>query len=124
MSGNRILIDTNIILYILNGDETLVSFLEDKELYISYITEMELLSYHDFTDVSRKSVAAFLRTCTIIEMNHAIKQKAIQLRQVHRLKLPDGIVAATSLYLDCPLMSADKGFSKIKEVNQVLYYPS
>ncbi len=57
-------------------------------------------------------------------MNHAIKQKAIQLRQVHRLKLPDGIVAATALYLDCPLMSADKGFSKIKEVNQVLYYPS
>jgi predicted nucleic acid-binding protein len=124
MSGNRILIDTNIILYILNGDETLASFLEDKELYVSYITEMELLSYHGFDESSRKSTTALLRTCTIIEMNHSIKQKAIQLRQVYRLKLPDSIVAATSLYLDCLLMSADKGFSKIKEVNQVLYFPS
>jgi len=124
MSGSKILIDTNIILYILNGDETLVSFLDDKEIYLSFITEMELLSYHDFTDASLKSVASLLRKFRIIEMNHFLKQTAINLRQLHKLKLPDSIIAATALYLDCPLMTADKGFAKIKEVNQVLYFPN
>lgn len=43
MSGNKLFIDTNIALYLLNGDETLSTFLYGKELYISVITELELL---------------------------------------------------------------------------------
>ncbi len=49
MSGNKFLLDTNAILYILNGDETLAKFLYEDRLYISIITEMELLSYKDIT---------------------------------------------------------------------------
>jgi len=30
MSGNRLLLDTNIILYLLGGDQTLARILEDK----------------------------------------------------------------------------------------------
>ena len=45
MNGNKFLLDTNAVLYILGGDETLSDFLFEKELYISVITEMELLSY-------------------------------------------------------------------------------
>lgn len=30
MSGNSILLDTNIILYLLNGEETLIPLLEEK----------------------------------------------------------------------------------------------
>jgi predicted nucleic acid-binding protein len=123
MSGTKIVIDTNILLYILNGDETLVTFLNDKELYISFITEMELLSYHGFTEATKKKVLSLVRTCTVIEMNHGIKQKAIHLRQQYRIKLPDSIIAGTSIYIDCPLISADKGFSSIKEIDQILYTP-
>lgn len=49
MSGNKFLLDTNAILYILNGDEALAKFLYEDRLYISIITEMELLSYKDIT---------------------------------------------------------------------------
>lgn len=49
MNGNKLLLDTNTILYLLNGDETLADFLEQKELYISVITELELLSYKNIT---------------------------------------------------------------------------
>ncbi len=45
MNGNELFLDTNIILYYLNGDETLIPVLEDKKLFLSFITEMELLSY-------------------------------------------------------------------------------
>lgn len=42
MSGDKYLLDTNIVLYILNGEEDLISFLNHQHLYISVITEMEL----------------------------------------------------------------------------------
>ena len=35
MNGNSLLLDTNAILYILSGDETLASFLNGKDLFIS-----------------------------------------------------------------------------------------
>ena len=43
MNGNSILLDTNIILYLLNGEETLLPLLEDKKLFISFVTQLELL---------------------------------------------------------------------------------
>ena len=45
MSGNKLFIDTNIVLYLLNGDQTLAELLHEKQLYISFITELELLAY-------------------------------------------------------------------------------
>jgi len=45
MSGNKLFLDTNIILYLLAGDTTLADLLDEKQLYVSVISEMELLSY-------------------------------------------------------------------------------
>lgn len=45
MNGNKLLLDTNIILYLLNGDNTLVDILQGKTPYISFITELELFSF-------------------------------------------------------------------------------
>ncbi len=42
MNGNKLLLDTNTVLYVLAGDETLASFLNGKELYLSIISELEL----------------------------------------------------------------------------------
>ena len=36
MSGRKLFLDTNIILYLLNGDETLAELLNKKQLYISF----------------------------------------------------------------------------------------
>lgn len=36
------------------------------------------------------------------------------------MKLPDSIIAATSLVYGLPLISADKGFSKIEELDFIL----
>ncbi|MFA5973337.1 MAG: hypothetical protein WC780_13385 [Lentimicrobiaceae bacterium] len=44
MNGNNILLDTNIVLYFLKGEDTLIPLLEDKNLYLSFITQLELLS--------------------------------------------------------------------------------
>lgn len=38
MNGSKLFLDTNIILYLLDGDETLAELLNGKQLYISIIT--------------------------------------------------------------------------------------
>jgi predicted nucleic acid-binding protein len=43
MNGNSVLLDTNIVLYFLNGEETLIPILEQKSLFLSFITQLELL---------------------------------------------------------------------------------
>jgi len=36
------------------------------------------------------------------------------------VKLPDAIVAATAIYLDLPLLTADMGFNKIPHLKLIL----
>ncbi len=45
MSGNRLFVDTNILLYFLNGDQEVIEMISDKELVISFINELEMLSF-------------------------------------------------------------------------------
>ena len=47
MSGNKLVLDTNIVLYLLAGDKTVAEFLQDKQGYVSVITELELIGYPD-----------------------------------------------------------------------------
>ena len=59
MSGNSLLLDTNIILYYLNGDETLIPLVEENYLYVSVINEIELLGYSDFRKRNLKRLRLF-----------------------------------------------------------------
>ena len=45
MSGTKLLLDTNIVLYYLGGDTVLASLLDQREVFHSLITEMEMLGY-------------------------------------------------------------------------------
>jgi predicted nucleic acid-binding protein len=121
VSGNNFLLDTNIILYLLNGDETLADFLYQRNLYVSFITEMELLSYRKITEKEHASIQNFLQECIVVEMNNTIKETAIAIRKNSKIKLPDSIVAATAIYLKIPLISADNIFEKLPSFQFVKY---
>ena len=121
MSGDKLLLDSNIVLYLLNGDNTLADFLDNKQLFISIITEMELLSYKGLSAKESKQIRSFLTECKIININSSIKNEAIQIRKENNAKLPDSIIAATSIYLDFPLITADSGFKKIAKI-ELIYY--
>jgi predicted nucleic acid-binding protein len=121
MNGDKLLLDTNIVLSLLGGDTTLSEFLLNKELYISVITEMELLSYNKITVKEQKLIKQFLEELVIININDGIKRKAIMLRKSHLIKTPNAIIAATSLWLGVPLITADKQLCKLKGV-EIIYY--
>jgi len=121
MNGDRLLIDTNIILYILGGDKDIANYLFEKILYASIISEIELLSYQSISSSEIKEVENFLKEIRVVSLDQSIKELVIQMRRKYSLKIPDAIVAATSINLGIPLVTADKGFKKIQELSIDFY---
>lgn len=121
MNGNNLLLDTNIVLYLLEGDNTLAELLDGKEIFISFISEIELLSYKKMTRAEEEKIKKLLSDVFIIDMNTSIKQKTIELRKEYNLKLPDSIIAATSEHLNIPLLSADTSFKKVDAITHLFY---
>lgn len=121
MNGNSIFIDTNIILYLLNGDDTIAELLRSKDIYVSVISELELLSYQGIKQRETTIIEDFLSHCIIVDLNPGIKKNTITLKRKHRIKLPDAIIAASAQYVNIPLLSADKGFDKIEGIQFILY---
>ncbi len=121
MSGDSFLLDTNTILYLLDGDKTLSEFLFNKNLYISFITEIELLGYSKISSKEKQIVKSFIEDCIIINVNSEIKRYAISIRSKYNVKLGDCLIAATATFTGFPFITSDKGFEKIKEIDLVLY---
>jgi hypothetical protein len=114
MNGVEVLLDTNILIYLTAGNKTVEAFLQGKQPIISFITEMEILSWPSLSEKEYKIAKAMIGECRVIQMNNAIRDEAIAIRRSTRLKLPDAIVAATSKYLDLTLVSADADLKKGK----------
>ncbi len=121
MSGNKILIDTNIAIYLFNGDDDLGNILQDTEAYVSFINQLELLGHKTITPQEENWLELFLEECNIMDFNKGIKDITIHLRRKYALKLPDAIVASTAIFLGIPLISADRHFDKIAELTFILY---
>ena len=109
MNGINYILDTNAIIYLLSGNPVMKQYLNCR-FGLSVISKMELLSYNGISEKEEEIINNFL--------------KVITLRKKYKIKLPDAIVASTSICLGVPLITADKGFSKIKELNLELIVPS
>jgi predicted nucleic acid-binding protein len=121
MNGRSFLIDTNIALYLLSGNKTIADIIDGSQLYISFVTELELLGYKGITSREQHNIKLFLKECIIIDINEEIKKLTIQIKQKNQMKLPDSIIAATALFIEIPLLTADKGFKKISKLNLALF---
>jgi predicted nucleic acid-binding protein len=119
MSGIRLLADTNAFIYLLNGHPSLQSLLESTWLY-SFITEIELLGKPGITPAEIKKIKSLLSACVKVQHTEAVNETAIALKQRHKLKIPDAIIAATAIKQGIPLLTFDKDFTKIEEVDIVL----
>lgn len=114
MTAERVLADTNILIHHLNGDKRIEGILQDRIIHISFITEVEFLSYPGFVPEERAMVKRWLQGFIIDGSGTGIRSIAIDLRVRFRLKLADAFVAATAVYLNIPLITEDKHFKKLK----------
>ena len=121
MNGNNLLIDTNIALYLFDGDEEIEDILQDKNVYFSFVNELELLSYNTLSKEAINIIKDFINDCILIDINEEIKNNTINIRKEYNLKLPDAIIAGTSQFLNIPLLTADKDFERIEELPVIIY---
>lgn len=121
MNGTDIFIDTNICVYLLNGDTVLAELLQGQNLYLSIITEMELYAYHGNNTLSISILNAFLQSVSIINIEEKVKLNTIEIRRGAKLKLPDSIIAASALTYNLPLVTADRDFKRVDHLDLILY---
>jgi predicted nucleic acid-binding protein len=119
MSGDKYLADTNTFIYLLNKHPSLSPLLESDWSY-SFVTEIELLGKFRIFSEELKQVKSLLQSCSKISYSDDISRQAISLRQQHKIKIPDAIIAATAIVKKMPLLTFDKGFRTVKSIDLVL----
>ena len=81
--SKKYLIDSNIIIYHLNGEKIAIDFLESyfEESCISRLTFLEVLSF-DFSNEDKKYVLKMLNSFEIIDTNENIILQALKNREL------------------------------------------
>lgn len=115
MSGNRLVIDTNVIINQFNGNIEAELLVDGNTIFISAITVAELFSIN-LDKTENDYLQAYITSVNVVHTNDQIVHLAANLRKEYSIKLPDAIIAATAIYLMMPLATADKVFQRIKDI--------
>jgi len=105
-----VLLDTNILIEILKGNDATISKIEalEAKLSISSISVMELY-YGALNKAELGKLEKFVSLFSIIELNETISKKATMLvkryAKSHTLDIPDSLIASTALTLNAKLVT-------------------
>jgi predicted nucleic acid-binding protein len=114
--GKRYLIDTNVIIdfsanRIPKAGSILLTRCFDEVPQISIITKIELLGFPLVT----VGIKELIKVSLVIGLTDDIVDRTILIRKQHKIKLPDAIIAATSIVSGSTLLSRNSAdFKRIK----------
>ena len=112
-------LDTNAIIYYLDGEETVVSLLrgvfERKEtVFISTVTELELFAFPQLSHEEAEHIEHILQTISILPLDSQIARIAANLRKSYQMKTLDSAIAATALFTGTALLTRNiRDFKKV-----------
>lgn len=119
--GKGFLIDTNAVIdfttrSLTPSGQRFMTEVLDNQPTVSVIVEIELLGFPSV----EKAIIEFVARSAILPLNDTVVQQTILLRKKHRIKLPDAIIAATSIVHGLTLITRNKkDFMKIKGLEVV-----
>ncbi len=122
--GKRSLIDTNSLIdaQMKKLPEKGLRFLGDiinKDFTVSFITYIEFLGYKEAIQATED----FIALADVVEINKIIIDTCVVLRKSQRIKLPDAIIAATTLAYGYTLVTNnEKDFASIQGLKMVNPY--
>ncbi|MGZ3872522.1 MAG: PIN domain-containing protein [Mucilaginibacter sp.] len=119
MNGIKYLADTNCFIYLLDENPLILPFTEDTWAF-SHITEIELLSKKGITKKEDTLIREMLNSCYKVNHSQTLSELVITLKRSYHLKLPDAIVAASAQLLKLPLITADKAFAKLTNIDCII----
>jgi hypothetical protein len=100
------LIDSNIIIYAARPQhEPLRQFIAQQTPSVSAISYVEVLGYHQLSDVEKQHFETFFAAATVLPLSQPILDKAVALRQQKKLTLGDALMAATCLVHELTLVT-------------------
>lgn len=112
--GAGYLADTNVVIDLVLGKlphanaTWLDAQLANGRIAISIITRIELLG-KVVPAAEAEFLQAFVQNVVVLPLDEPTTQQTIRLRQQHRVKLPDAIIAATALAHGIMLLSRNVG---------------
>ena len=121
MAGENVLIDTNVIVYLIGGNKVTAELLMGCHLHFSFISEIELLSFKKLSSKEEQIIRSILSESIVFQSDAQIISNAIELRKEYGLEVPDAIIAATAIRFNLPLISVDRDMLKVKELQLISY---
>ena len=92
------LLDSNILIYAAEKAEPrLDAILARRDLAVASVSCIETLGYHKLNDAERLGLETAIERMRVLPLDHAVMERAILLRQRHKMKLADAVIAATAL---------------------------
>ena len=123
MSGNRYLLDTNAIIALLQKDSSLIELLQSADwVGISIISQIEFLAFSGLSEADQQLFQRFLQRVEVIDLDHQnspLINLITLIRQQHRLKLPDAIIAAMAIQNSAKLITRDLQLNKVTDLNTI-----
>ncbi len=92
------LLDSNIIIYLTYPEfDDLRKWIKQNNPYVSWISYVEALGYHDLKQADKVNLEAFFNSSTLVPVSFDVIKLATGLRQIRKLSLGDSLLAATAL---------------------------
>ncbi|WP_373551047.1 type II toxin-antitoxin system VapC family toxin [Haliscomenobacter sp.] len=123
--GERYLLDTNILIYLQKGisDTQAITFLSQAiaaNPKISVITEIEVLGFKFDSGTDLQKMEDLIADTVVLPLDKAVALKTISIRRMHKIKLPDAIIAATALVHELALITRNTSdFSSIDNLSVI-----
>ena len=116
------LFDTNILIYwwadeIPPDQVPRIEHLLKTSFNISIITRIEFLGFPGFSGDLRQKARDFLSYAIVLPLTPEVAERTIVLREMHSMKVPDAIIAATALTYDLTLIT--RNASDFKDIQEL-----
>ena len=128
MGTKKYLIDTNAVIDYLGElmPDKALKFIDkiiDDEFYLSVINKIELLGFAQLTIDEEQKIQLLIDSSQVIELTNDIVNKTIALRKNIKIKLPDGIIAASASVHNLAIVTRNTDdFDKIQELEIINPY--
>jgi predicted nucleic acid-binding protein len=124
MNGIKYVLDTNALIAFFQGNPSLAFLNNSIRIGISIVTVLEFLSFKQLSNKDKDLFLKFLKNTIVIDLsanNEELLDSIIMIRKTFNVKLPDAIIAASSITNQAVLITNDTGFSKIALLEVLSY---
>jgi predicted nucleic acid-binding protein len=124
MNGNRLLLDTNILIYLSKKELNLEDFASENDvLYISVITLMEAKGYLYTNPKEEIIIDELCKNLIKVHITDKVIGTVISLRKKHKIKLPDAIILSSAIENDLRLVTRNSKDFEAADSNNLVVNP-